>query len=406
MRKDGWQAIGLSSNDPKATLNNVRSTCWVATRRRWAPTAAPATRSGAASLRCSPKLELPVTQTLSFNLAARGDEYRDLKKTSVNPKISARWQPSKTLMVRASANTGFRAPALPEIYSKETERTAIATFDDPVLCPQTGGVDTPAPGYTVEQVCNLTGRNQVTKVPGNFNISPEKSKSWTAGFALEPVKGLSTSVDYWETEITEVIGNRAITFILNNPGLYTDLFRRNPDGTLATDAVFNPPSNLGKIRGAGLDVSLNYALPAMPLGRVAFGIDVAYLTKWDAATPEVAGGDYQSALGQYNDVVPVNPNAGLSNATRGLNHRWRHTAKVALLEKVEMLAKAKDPRVVQVMAGLAAEHDVVTDRPCRRHPGRRRAAADSPVRDGDRRAERPPRGGQLRRRRPFRARLL
>ncbi len=35
------------------------------------------------------------------------------------------------------------------------------------------------------------------------------------------------------------------------------------------------------------------------------------------------------------------------------------TAKVALLEKVEKLAKARDPRVVQVMAGLAAEYDVV-----------------------------------------------
>ncbi|MGE8495620.1 MULTISPECIES: metalloprotease TldD [unclassified Comamonas] len=35
------------------------------------------------------------------------------------------------------------------------------------------------------------------------------------------------------------------------------------------------------------------------------------------------------------------------------------TAKVALLEKVEKLARAKDPRVKQVMAGLAAEHDVV-----------------------------------------------
>jgi TldD protein len=34
-------------------------------------------------------------------------------------------------------------------------------------------------------------------------------------------------------------------------------------------------------------------------------------------------------------------------------------AKVALLEKVERLAKAKDPRIVQVMAGMAAEHDVV-----------------------------------------------
>ena len=35
------------------------------------------------------------------------------------------------------------------------------------------------------------------------------------------------------------------------------------------------------------------------------------------------------------------------------------TQKVALLEKVERLARAKDPRIVQVMAGLAAEYDVV-----------------------------------------------
>ena len=35
------------------------------------------------------------------------------------------------------------------------------------------------------------------------------------------------------------------------------------------------------------------------------------------------------------------------------------TAKVKLLERVEKLAKAKDPRIVQVMAGLASEYDVV-----------------------------------------------
>jgi TldD protein len=35
------------------------------------------------------------------------------------------------------------------------------------------------------------------------------------------------------------------------------------------------------------------------------------------------------------------------------------TDKVHLLEKVEQLARAKDPRVVQVMAGLASEYDVV-----------------------------------------------
>ena len=35
------------------------------------------------------------------------------------------------------------------------------------------------------------------------------------------------------------------------------------------------------------------------------------------------------------------------------------SAKVKLLERVEQLARAKDPRVAQVMAGLAAEYDVV-----------------------------------------------
>ncbi|MDB5963553.1 MAG: metalloprotease TldD [Polaromonas sp.] len=52
-----------------------------------------------------------------------------------------------------------------------------------------------------------------------------------------------------------------------------------------------------------------------------------------------------SSRSLYNDLDPI---ATLDS-----------TAKVKLLEKVEKLAKAKDPRVVQVMAGLASEYDVV-----------------------------------------------
>ena len=46
--------------------------------------------------------------------------------------------------------------------------------------------------------------------------------------------------------------------------------------------------------------------------------------------------------------APTDPIASLDSAQ-----------KVALLEKVERLARAKDPRVAQVMAGVAAEYDVV-----------------------------------------------
>jgi len=52
-----------------------------------------------------------------------------------------------------------------------------------------------------------------------------------------------------------------------------------------------------------------------------------------------------SSRSLYNDLDPI--------ATLG------STAKVKLLEKVEKLAKAKDPRIVQVMASLASEYDVV-----------------------------------------------
>jgi TldD protein len=59
-----------------------------------------------------------------------------------------------------------------------------------------------------------------------------------------------------------------------------------------------------------------------------------------AAKPRVAGGRLLYG--------PTDPIGTLDSAQ-----------KVALLEKTEKLARAKDPRVVQVMAGVAAEYDVV-----------------------------------------------
>jgi TldD protein len=55
-----------------------------------------------------------------------------------------------------------------------------------------------------------------------------------------------------------------------------------------------------------------------------------------------------SLAGMRRLYAPMDPIATLDSAQ-----------KVALLEKVERLARARDPRVAQVMAGLAAEYDVV-----------------------------------------------
>ena len=70
-----------------------------------------------------------------------------------------------------------------------------------------------------------------------------------------------------------------------------------------------------------------------------------------------------AAAGQSRRVkVPVEPRVAASRELYGLADpilSLDSVSKVALLERVERLARAKDPRIVQVMAGLAAEHEVV-----------------------------------------------
>jgi TldD protein len=63
---------------------------------------------------------------------------------------------------------------------------------------------------------------------------------------------------------------------------------------------------------------------------------------------KVGGASKAKVAGSRVLYAPMDPIATLDSAQ-----------KVALLERVEKLARAKDPRIVQVMAGLAAEHDVV-----------------------------------------------
>jgi iron complex outermembrane receptor protein len=335
LRRDTWQAVGLSSNDVSAALNKQIDILGGDSQASGANSSTSTTINRKISSVFA-ELDAPVRKDLTLNGSVRADRYDDLGESTVNPKLSLRWQPVRSVVLRGSANTGYRAPSLPEIYTKETERTLMAVFNDPVNSTTTGGVCTPKAGFTPEQVCSLTNYYQITKVPNNAGVKPETSKSLTFGIAFEPIKEVSLTLDYWRTQIDNVIGNRAIDFILANPATYPNLFMRNADGTLGIpnalgtkDAVTNTPSNVGSMRGSGIDVSLKFAAPKQSWGQITGGLEGAYLTRWDARSEGVNNGDWVSALGYYNDVVPVNPNAGLSNATRGLNNRWRHTAQIA-----------------------------------------------------------------------------
>lgn len=90
----------------------------------------------------------------------------------------------------------------------------------------------------------------------------------------------------------------------------------------------------------------------------AYSDDISEASLLDAARTvrSIAAGGKSARV-----KTPASRIAGSRSLYQGLDPiaTLDSTAKVKLLEKVEKLAKAKDPRIVQVMAGLASEYDVV-----------------------------------------------
>jgi iron complex outermembrane receptor protein len=61
---------------------------------------------------------------------------------------------------------------------------------------------------------------------GNTQLKPEKSKTFTIGLAFEPVKGLTTSADYWNIKLKEQINALPQASIIANYVQYADRFVR------------------------------------------------------------------------------------------------------------------------------------------------------------------------------------
>jgi TldD protein len=117
----------------------------------------------------------------------------------------------------------------------------------------------------------------------------------------------------------------------------------------------------GIVKSGSFSIDQGVGVRAVAGERTAFAYsdDLSEASLMDAArtvrTIAAAGQDRRIKLERAPKVAgsrvlyaPLDPIATLDSAQ-----------KVALLEKVERLARAKDPRIAQVMAGVAAEYDVV-----------------------------------------------
>lgn len=233
------------------------------------------------------EMNFPLMKGLELGASVRYDHYSDFGNTT-NPKLSLRWMPTSSLLVRASANTGFSAPSLYQMYLPNSTTFTGNRYNDPVLCP--GGV--PAAGAVPSRDCGI----QFQQLQGgNANLEPEKSRAWTVGFVVQPTANLSVGVDAWNYYIKSSVSTIGEQSIFADPVKYANLFVRcsqaSPERQLAIGAcqtpggdplayVINTFLNLGDVKTNGYDISATWNSGAQSWGRLGVAYNGTYVNKY------------------------------------------------------------------------------------------------------------------------------
>ena len=138
----------------------------------------------------------PVLKTLELDGHLRYDHF-DNVGSSWTPSAGFKFTPVKEFAVRGTYGKGFRAPNPNESGLAGNAYLSGTTFD-PTLCP---GGDATAKGAVISQ-CNF---QPVYQNSSNPTLKSEKSTSETLGVILEPIKGWSTTLDWYSVEIKDQI---------------------------------------------------------------------------------------------------------------------------------------------------------------------------------------------------------
>lgn len=231
-------------------------------------------------------------------------------------KLSLKWTPVDTLLLRAAYGTGFKAPNLSDIAGANTFNGSTA-----------GSYACPFPGSTGCQVGQaqydlLTGPNSQS---GDNGLKPEKSKQWTFGGRIEPLRGLSLGLDLWNVQIRNQVLSAGVPEQegFKNPQAYQNLFVNpypDPAG-YTTIAYLLAPVNGGVANYRGVDWDFSYRNKT-PIGDLRASWNGTYMLKQNYTVS--AGGTVYSDLGQFGQdngvVFRVQSNISLSLTTGKLTN--------------------------------------------------------------------------------------
>ncbi|KXJ39487.1 MAG: hypothetical protein AXA67_01645 [Methylothermaceae bacteria B42] len=214
------------------------------------------------------EFSIPVLASLEFQAAARYDHYSDFGGTA-NPKLALRWQPFHNLVLRGSWGTGFKAPALHELYSGD-----IVGFDsvfDSTGCRQAKQSGDPD---AIDRFCNNVQEVQVT-TKGNKDLDAEKSESFNAGVVWDITDWWNLTVDFWHIKNEDAVISNA-QYIVDNADRFSNLVTRSSKSN-ALKAIVSPFQNIGEQKLWGLDFDSRVIWGWDRFGDIGVGVAASYL---------------------------------------------------------------------------------------------------------------------------------
>lgn len=166
---------------------------------------------------------IPVVKKLEASLALRADKSGNAK-AHVSPKLGLRYNVLDSLLLRATAAGGFRAPNIVE-SGNGLGRSSVATgVNDIARCPTATTLNNlvqNAPNATAGDKSLANGyrnadcsSNLPSFVASNPGLKPETSTSLTLGAVFEPIKNTTFAIDYYRIERKDEIGTRSVVDIL------------------------------------------------------------------------------------------------------------------------------------------------------------------------------------------------
>lgn len=222
---------------------------------------------------------IPLHETLELQTSARWEGYGGRIGDTLDPRVAVLWTPFDWLSARGSFSTSFRAPQLNQLFGADTSLFSIT--------------DTSGPGGSFFVPTLLSGSDDLT---------PEQTDTFNAGITVEPLVGLTLSVDYFRFETTDLIVAENAQQIVdqNDPAKVL----RGAGGNI--ERLLLGFVNAASLTTDGIDFSAQWDIELDTLGALTLTGGASFINSYEfRATPDAPAVDLDGFRNRETPLAPT-----------------------------------------------------------------------------------------------------